>query len=73
MRDRKLDAAAILERISNIERALELLKRDVIKGIEPSEEKRKISLFGSVKGGNITEEMIDEAKRSLFSRYHHKG
>lgn len=65
MRDRKLDAEVILERISDIEKALELLKRDVIKGIEPFEEKRKISLFGSVKGGDITEEMIDEAKRSL--------
>ena len=66
MRDRKLDAEVILERISDIERTLELLKRDIIKGIEPSEEKRRISLFGSVKGGDITEEMIDEAKRSLF-------
>ena len=66
MRDRKLDVEVILERVSDIERALELLKRDIMKGIEPSEEKRKISLFGSVKGGDITEGMIDEAKRSLF-------
>ena len=72
MRDGKLDTEVILERISDIERALELLKRDIIKGIEPSEGKRRISLFGSVKGGDITEEMIDEAKRSLFSRCHHK-
>jgi len=50
-----------------------IIKRDIIKGIEPSEDKGRISLFGSVKGGNITEEMIDEAKRSLFSRYYHKG
>ena len=42
------------------------MKRDIIKGIEPSEEKKRISLFGSVRGGDITEEMIDEAKRSLF-------
>lgn len=66
MRDRKLDAEVILERVSDIERTLEFLKRDIIKGIEPSEEKGRISLFGSVKGGNITEEMINEAKRSLF-------
>ena len=65
MRNRKLNAEVILERVSDIERTLEFLKRDIIKGIEPSEEK-KISLFGSVKGGDITEEMIDEAKRSLF-------
>ena len=68
MRDRKLDAEVILERVSDIERTLEFLKRDIIKGIEPSEEKRRISLFGSVKGGDVTEDMIDEAKGSLFSR-----
>ena len=66
MRQRKLDAEVILERVSDMERTLEFLKRDIIKGFEPSEEKTKISLFGSVKAGDITEEMIDEAKRSLF-------
>ncbi len=55
MQDRKLDVEVILERISDIERTLELLKRDIIKGIEPSEEKGRISLFGSVKGGHIGE------------------
>lgn len=39
---------------------------DIIKGIEPFEKDGRISLYGSVKGGDITEEMIDEAKRSLF-------
>lgn len=66
VRKRKLNTEVILERVSDIERTLELLKRDIIKGIEPSEEKKRISLFGSVRGGDITEEMIDEAKRSLF-------
>lgn len=66
MRQKKLDAEVILERIGDIERALEFLKRDIIKGIEPFEGEARISLYGSVKGGNITEEMIDEAKRSLF-------
>ena len=66
MRSKKLDTEIILERVSNIERTLEFLKRDIIKGIEPSEEKERISLFGSVKGGDITEEMIDKAKRSIF-------
>ena len=28
--------------------------------------KQKTSLFGSVRGGDITEEMIDEAKKDLF-------
>jgi hypothetical protein len=66
MQNRKLDAEVILERVSEIEKTLEYLKRDIIKGIEPSEEKERISLFGSVKGGDVTEEIIDEAKRSLF-------
>ncbi len=66
MRSKKLDTEVILERVSDIERTLEFLKRDIIKGIELSEEKERISLFGSVKGGDITEEMVDEAKRSLF-------
>ena len=66
MRQRRLDAEAILERVGDIERTLESLKRDIIKGIEPFEEEARVSLYGSVKGGDITEEMIDEAKRSLF-------
>ena len=58
--------AEAIGRVGDIERTLELLKRDIIKGIEPSEREERISLFGSVKVGDITEEMIDEAKRSLF-------
>ena len=66
MEHRKLDAESILERVSDIERTLDLLRRDIIKGIESSKEKGRLSLFGSVKGGDITEEMIDSAKHSLF-------
>jgi len=42
------------------------LKRDIIKWIEPFEKESRTSLYGSVKGGDITEEMIDEAKQALF-------
>ena len=63
---KKLDAQIILERVGNIERTLEFLKRDIVKGIEPSQKEAHTSLYGSVKGGDITEEMIDEAKRALF-------
>ena len=66
MRQNMLDAEIILERVGNIERTLEFLKRDIIKGIEPFEKESKTSLYGSVKGGDITEGMIDEAKRALF-------
>ena len=66
MRQNMLDAEIILERVGNIERTLEFLKRDIIKGIEPFEKEARTSLYGSVKGGDITEGMIDEAKRALF-------
>jgi hypothetical protein len=66
MSQNKLDAEIILQRVGNIERALEFLKRDIIIGIEPLSEEARTSLYGSVKGGDITEEMIDEAKRALF-------
>lgn len=66
MLQNKLDAEIILERVSNIERILEFLKRDIIKGIEIEPKEARTSLYGSVKGGDITEEMIDEAKRALF-------
>lgn len=66
MRNEKLDAEVILERVLDIEKTLEFLKRDIIKGIKTSEEEERLSLFGSVKGGGITEKMIDEAKQSLF-------
>lgn len=45
MQHRKLDAEVILERVRDIERTLEYLKRDIIKGIEPSEERENISVF----------------------------
>lgn len=66
MQHGELDAAVILKRVSDIEKTLEFLKRDIIKGLKPSERETKMSLFGSVKAGDITEEMIDEAKRALF-------
>jgi len=66
MLQKKLDAEIILARVGNIERTLEFLKRDIIKGIEPYEKEASTSLYGSVRGGDITEEMIDEAKRALF-------
>lgn len=60
------EAEVILERIEEIQRELELLKRDLIRNIKPHERKKTASLYGSVKGVDITEEMIEEAKKSLF-------
>ena len=56
----------ILKRINQIQRSLDLLRRDLIKEIKLPEKGKRISLFGSVKGGNVTEEMVEEAKHHLF-------
>ena len=59
-----------LQRIESLERELEKIKRDLIKSreAEQGDEKaeKKPSLFGSVSGGNITAETIQESKRRLF-------
>ena len=60
-----LDTNHFLKKIDDTQRQLELLKRELMKSIQPTKVK-KPSLFGSVKGGEVTEEMIEEAKRSLF-------
>jgi len=58
----------ILKKIDKLEREIEKLKRDFLKKAENAEKKEisKSSLFGSVKGGDITEEIIDMAKKNLF-------
>lgn len=52
----------ILKRIGDLEREIEYIKRDLMH-LEP---KQKPSLFGSVRGGDITDEMIETAKKNLF-------
>lgn len=54
----------VLKRIRDLEREIEYIKRDLMHLKE--EPKRKPSLFGSVRGGDITDEMIEEAKKNLF-------
>ncbi|MFB6214893.1 MAG: hypothetical protein ABEI54_03395, partial [Candidatus Bipolaricaulia bacterium] len=59
-----------LQRIENLERELEEIKRDLIKSLArgQGEEKaeKKPSLFGSVSGANITDETIQDSKSRLF-------
>lgn len=65
----KLDAIMVLKQIDILELELIKLKRDVLHGLVVKEErpkKMKASLFGSVKGGDVTEEMIEESKHNLF-------
>jgi hypothetical protein len=54
----------VLKRIGDLERDVEYIKRDLMH-LE-AEPKQKPSLFGCVRGGDITEEMIEEAKKILF-------
>ena len=61
-----LDTERFLKRIDAMQRQLELLKRELVRNIQPAKRKVKVSLYGSVKGGDVTEEMVEEAKRSLF-------
>ena len=63
------DQVTLLKRVNALERELERLKRDILHGLvapRPQAVASRPSLFGSVRGGDVTEEMIEEAKRSLF-------
>ncbi len=65
---RKSSAALVLKKIDGIERELAKLKRDIIHSLikKKTPNKAKQSLFGSIKGGDITEKMIEESQRNLF-------
>lgn len=56
--------AEVLKRVEHLRRELEDLKRELVHLAETP--KPKSSLFGSVPAEDITEEMIEEAKKSLF-------
>jgi len=56
----------VLKRIGDLEREIEYIKRDLMHLRLEEKPKQKPSLFGSVRGGDVTEEMIEEAKKDLF-------
>ena len=62
--------AVVLKKIDGIERELAKLKRDVIHSLVTSGTPKKIkpSLFGSVRGGDVTEKMIQGSKHNLFRK-----
>lgn len=64
----KSDALTVLKKIDILERELINLKRDILHGLGAKEKpgKMKPSLFGSVRGGDVTEDMIEESKHDLF-------
>ncbi len=67
---RKSSNTVVLKKIDGIERELAKLKRDVIHNLVASRPLRKMkpSLFGSVRGGDVTEKMIQESKHNLFRK-----
>lgn len=58
----------LLRRVDVLSREIRRLRRDLLRGIggQPIAAIEKPSLFGSVKAGEITEAMIDDAKSALF-------
>ena len=58
----------LLQRVDALSRELEQLRRDLLRGgaSSPAVPARKPTLFGSVRAGDITDEMIEEAKKDLF-------
>jgi len=58
----------LLKRIDALGREIERLKRDLLLDLatEPERAKPRPSLFGSVPAGDITEEMVEDAKQALF-------
>jgi len=57
----------ILRRVESLEREIEYIKRDLFH-VERKSKEKKLSLFGSVRGGDISDEMIKEAKEDLFGK-----
>jgi hypothetical protein len=58
----------LLQRVGTLAREIECLRRDLLRSqiTDLQVRKGKPTLFGSVRGGDVTEEMIQEAKRALF-------
>ncbi len=67
----KSSTTMVLKRIDVLERDLIRLKRDILHGLVVRERAKKLkpSLFGSVRGGDVTEEMINKSKSNLFRNF----
>jgi hypothetical protein len=59
---------ALLKRVDAVGREIKSLKRDLLRSLatRPQISEAKPSLFGSVRGRDVTEDMIEEAKHALF-------
>lgn len=58
----------LLSRVHRLEQELEQLKRALLQHVSahPPDSAKKPSLFGCVRGGDVTEAIIEEAKQSVF-------
>ena len=58
----------LLSRVHRLEQELEQIKRSLLQqGVaSPAHPPEKPSLFGCVRGGDVTEDVIKEAEQSLF-------
>ncbi len=59
----------LLYRVHRLERELEQLKRELLRQLaapSTANQAEKPSLFGCVRGGDVPEELIEEAKQHLF-------
>ena len=68
--NKKLNTTIALKHLDVLERELIRLKRDILHGLTARKKSKKIkpSLFGSVRGGDVTDEMINESKKNLFRK-----
>ncbi|MCK4394362.1 hypothetical protein KAX17_15785 [Candidatus Bipolaricaulota bacterium] len=63
----QVDLGTLLKRVDSLEGEIGRLKRDLLRSLVVQPRGKKVkSLFGSVQSGDVTEEMIEEAKRTLF-------
>jgi len=60
----ELKTTEVLKRLGDLEREIECIKRDLLHVVE--QPRKKSSLFGCVRGGDVTEEEVEEAKKGLF-------
>ncbi len=67
---RKANTTIALKHIDVLESELIRLKRDILHGltVRKRSKKIKLSLFGSVRGEDVTDEMINESKKNLFRK-----
>ena len=59
---------SFLKRINKLGKEIERLRRDLLQSLvtQRNAEHSRASLFGSVKGGDVDDDIIEAAKKNLF-------